>query len=147
LLATSARPETPASLAARDKTIAAMQGDFGQTVERIVQFNTHEPSAPLAQRLSDMMLRIGAAAAIRQLRAIAARADHRQALATVALPVTILCGRHDRTTPVTLAAELAALVPGARCEVVPDAGHMLPVEQPQAVVRALRELLRGAAQG
>jgi pimeloyl-ACP methyl ester carboxylesterase len=142
LLSTSARPETPEGLASREKTIAAMQRDFESAIEGMTQWNAHEPTPERAARLAGMMRRVGLEVAVRQMRAVAARADHRPALSRLDVPVTVLCGRHDRTTPPALAEEIAALIPGARCEIVDGAAHMLPVEQPGAVARALRELPR-----
>ncbi|MBO9647428.1 MAG: alpha/beta fold hydrolase [Variovorax sp.] len=141
LMSTSARPDTPEGAAGRAKTLAAMQRDFAKTVDGIVQWNTCEPPPALVERLAAMMRRVGAETAARQMHAIAGRADHRDTLARLALPVAVLCGRHDRTTPPPLSEEIARLVPGAHCEIVEGAAHMLPVEQPQAVVRSLRSLL------
>jgi pimeloyl-ACP methyl ester carboxylesterase len=36
---------------------------------------------------------------------------------------------------------MAALVPGSSLVVVPDSGHMTPLEQPETVTRALRDWL------
>lgn len=141
LLSTSPRPETPEGLAQRERTIAAMQKDFGTVVDGIVQWGTHAPAPALAERLRRTMRGVGAETAIRQNRAIAARADHRAALAALRLPVAVMCGAQDRITPPGLARELAAAVPGATLEIVDGAGHMLPVERPEAVVRVLRGLL------
>ena len=85
---------------------------------------------------------VGAGTAIRQMRAVMARSDHRAALAGLRLPVVVLGAREDRVVGPEPAQELAALVPGARLEIVDGAGHMLPCEQPQAVARALRGLLQ-----
>ena len=89
------------------------------------------------------MLGVGAETAIRQNRAIAARSDHRSALAALQLPrpLAVLCGAQDRITPPELSQETAALVPGAVLEIVDGAGHMLPCERPDAVARVLRGLL------
>ncbi|MGV3569643.1 MAG: alpha/beta fold hydrolase [Ramlibacter sp.] len=141
LVSTSARPESPESAATREKTIAAMGRDFPRVVDGVLQFGTDAPSAELTARLRAMMLGVGAATAIRQNRAIMARADHRPALAKLTLPVAVLVGRHDRITPPELSRESAALLPNAKLEVIEGAGHMLPAEQPRAVAAALRPLL------
>ena len=126
--------------AAREKTIAAMGKDFARVVDGILQFATHEPGVDL-QGLRQMMLGVGADTAIRKNRATMARGDHRAALAKLDLPVAVLCGRQDRVTPPALAEELAALVPGARLQLVEGCGHMLPAERPASLVAALRPLL------
>ena len=66
---------------------------------------------------------------------------HRAALGALQLPVRVLCGDQDRITPPALSEALAATVPGAQLRPVHDAGHMLPLEQPGAVVAALRDWL------
>ena len=61
------------------------------------------------------------------------------------LPVLCLAGEADGATPPSLVAELAALIPGAELRVLPGAGHLPPLEQPDAVVDALAGLAAGAA--
>jgi pimeloyl-ACP methyl ester carboxylesterase len=141
LLSTSPRPETAEGAAVRERTMAAMQKNFEKVVEGIATFGTCSADAALAERLRSMMLGVGLDTAIRQNRAIMARSDHRAALSTLKLPVAVLCGAQDRITPPELSKETAALVPGARLEIVEGAGHMLPCERPEAVARVLRGLL------
>lgn len=141
LVSTSARTDSPEGLAQREKSIRAFERDFGKTIEGIVQWGTHQASEALADRLRRMMLRVGPETAIRQTRAIATRGDHRAALAALALPVMVACGEQDRITPMAWSEELAALIPGARLHRIAECGHMLPMEQAQALVPLLRTLL------
>jgi pimeloyl-ACP methyl ester carboxylesterase len=142
LICTSARPESPEAAAMRAKTIAAMQRDHDRMVDAAVPWNTHEAPPALAARIGAMMRGVGAETAIRQSRAVMGRADHRAALARLDLPLVVLAARQDRVVPPERARELAELVPAAQFEIVDGAGHMLPCEQPHAVARALRRLLR-----
>jgi pimeloyl-ACP methyl ester carboxylesterase len=147
LVATTARPESPQGQAQREKSIAALQGDFARTVQGIAQWGSHEPTPALLQALTAMMLDVGAETAVRQTRAIMARGDHREALARLDLPVHVLCGAADRITPPALSQELTALIPHARFHEIEKAGHMLPLEQPDqvaALLRPLCELPQGA---
>jgi pimeloyl-ACP methyl ester carboxylesterase len=43
--------------------------------------------------------------------------------------------------PVKLQQKMAAATPGARFVLVPQAGHMMPLEQPLTVAAALRDWL------
>jgi pimeloyl-ACP methyl ester carboxylesterase len=147
LLSTSARPESPEGAALRDQTVAALQADFSAVVDTVVRRGTHGADPGLQQWLRTMMRDVGAPVAIRQTRAIRQRGDHRRALAGVDLPALVMCGRQDRITPPALAEELAALLPRSRLVLVDGAGHMLPCEQPQAVVQALQALLISRADG
>ena len=49
----------------------------------------------------------------------------------------VLCGALDKTTPPALARQLAAVIPGARYEEIPDSGHCPMLEQPDALVRLM----------
>lgn len=140
LVSTSARPESPESQAAREKTIAGMRKNFERMVDGIAAFVTHQPDAQ--QRIKPMMLGVGAEVAIRQNQAVMQREDHRAVLAKLTLPVTVLCGEQDRVTPPELSKELAALIPGAQLQLVSDCGHMLPVEQHTHLVEVIRQMVK-----
>jgi pimeloyl-ACP methyl ester carboxylesterase len=55
-------------------------------------------------------------------------------------PVLFMTGADDRITPPEAVARLAAQYSGATVKIVPGAGHLVPVEQPEAVNAALSEL-------
>jgi len=69
------------------------------------------------------------------------REDSTPTLATITVPTLVVVGGDDQLTPPTLARELQAGIRGARLEVVPEAGHLAPVEQPTATSTALRRFL------
>jgi pimeloyl-ACP methyl ester carboxylesterase len=54
--------------------------------------------------------------------------------------VLFMTGADDRITPPEAVARLAAQYSGATVKIVPGAGHLVPVEQPDAVNAALSEL-------
>ncbi len=57
------------------------------------------------------------------------------------LPVHILWGAEDAWLPVGQAHELHALIPGSSLAVVPDAGHLLPIDAPATVAAELAAFL------
>jgi pimeloyl-ACP methyl ester carboxylesterase len=65
----------------------------------------------------------------------------------ITLPTLILCGDSDRMTPVKYSQFLAGQIAGAQLVVVPDAGHMVMLEQPAAVAEAVARFLVGLASG
>lgn len=75
------------------------------------------------------------------LLAEAASFEHR--LAGVTAPTLILFGAHDRVVPQANAALLAASLPDARVEILPDAGHFFPFETPDAASAAVIQFLKG----
>lgn len=141
LIDTAGGVETAESQVQREKTIHALETDFARTLEGLLKWNTHEASAELLGRLRAMMLNVGAQTAVRQMRAISARRDPRQMLEQLRLPTRVLCGEHDRTTPPQRSQELVEWIPAAQLVMVRGAGHMLPLEQPQAVVKTLLDLM------
>lgn len=74
-------------------------------------------------------------------RAMAARPDTSQALAAATVPVRIVVGAEDALTPPEAARAMAALAGDAEVTVVPESGHLTPLEAPQAVAAALADLI------
>ena len=60
------------------------------------------------------------------------------AAAQVKVPVTFILGERDMMTPAKAGKTLAAAAPNARTIVLPDAGHMMMIEQPDELLVALR---------
>ena len=144
LIATSAGPEEPEGAVMREKTIAAIGRDFGRVVDGIVTFGTHESyrnDVAAVAHLRQIMLDVGADAAVRQNRAIMARADQRELARSINMPCLVMVGDDDRIRPPPMSEEIASLIPHARLEIVPSSGHMLPLEKPQVLALALHQLL------
>lgn len=59
----------------------------------------------------------------------------------LALPVLIICGAEDRLTPVKYGRYLHERIAGSEVVVIERAGHMVMLEQPRAVNRAMRAFL------
>ena len=68
-------------------------------------------------------------------------ADLTETARSIGVPAVVVGGEHDGATPPALCAEFARLIPGARFELVKNAGHIVPVEQPQM----LSEIIRACA--
>lgn len=144
LVDTATRPEPAQNIPVREATMAALRADLGAEVEAILARSVHPDHAgdtALLAAARRIMGDVGAEPAVRQLHAIVGRADHRALLARLDLPVAVVCGRDDRITPLALSQASVALIPNARLVVVEGAGHLAPMEQPDAVAAALRELL------
>lgn len=64
------------------------------------------------------------------------------AITEVRHPALVMCGIDDLMTPLRYSQYLADAIPGARLQLIPDAGHMLMLEQPQAVAMGLESWLK-----
>jgi pimeloyl-ACP methyl ester carboxylesterase len=146
LLDTTARPDLPEQTEQRKRLIEIARGGRCAEIADLLF-----PNLVATARHSDEALRAvvramaeetGVEAFARQQTAISARPDSRPTLGGIRCPTLVLVGEHDAITPPDRAREIAAGVPGARLVVVPECGHLSTLERPEAVTRALVELLR-----
>lgn len=84
-----------------------------------------------------------AGAAATTVRTVLARSPGLAAvLPRLHVPTTILMGAEDTLIPIGAALPLAGLVPDARVEIVPNCGHLAPLDAPEVVVAALNSFRR-----
>lgn len=74
---------------------------------------------------------------VADLRGLRDRPDRSELLPRLALSTLVVVGEHDALTPPTEARAMAAAIPGARCAVIPGAGHLVPMEAPAAFAAEL----------
>ncbi len=70
-----------------------------------------------------------------------ARTNMLHMLPQIRCPVMVLAGRHDTVRPHAGTAELAKKIPGARFELLDDAGHFMPAQAPQSLLALLEDFL------
>jgi len=142
LLDTGARADAPERRPQRLRLIAlAEQEGAVRAQQELLPLLIHTDrlrDKPLVDTVLQMAADTGLAAFKRQQTAIMARPDNRALLPTISCPTLVLVGREDALTPPSLAEEIAAGIPGARLEIIPECGHLSSLEQPEAVNRALR---------
>lgn len=68
-------------------------------------------------------------------------ADFTEAAKRITVPTICIVGDQDGSTPPDLVLSTARLIPGARYEVIRDAGHIPCVEQPEALTEVLRAFI------
>ena len=144
LVDTNARPDTLAQKAYRRTANLAVRalGDFRKLAERSLPSLLH-PDAPqdVRDEMVEMSVRVGPEAYVRQNRAVAARRDLRLVLAGIAVPTAVIVGEEDRLTPLAMSQEIHALTPSSTLHVVPDCGHLPPIEAPDAMAALLAKWL------
>jgi pimeloyl-ACP methyl ester carboxylesterase len=74
-------------------------------------------------------------------RGMAARPDVSGMLATITVPTLVLVGEQDAISPPAEMKEIAGAIPGAEFLVIPRAGHMTTMEEPEAVNAALGQFI------
>ena len=73
------------------------------------------------------------------------RADLIPELPRITVPTLFIAGADDAMWPPTLAREQAALIPGARCETVRGAAHLVPLECPAETAALVTSFLAARA--
>ena len=142
LIDTSARPDSPEIRAQRAALIrqsgkGTFVGISRPTFAQWVHSGRAKDEALFA-RVAAMTRSVGRDAFVRQQTAIIDRPDYRPGLARIACQTAILCGDADRVTPPDHAKEMADAIPSAALTVIPECGHVSPLEQSAAVSAALR---------
>jgi pimeloyl-ACP methyl ester carboxylesterase len=123
--------------------LEGLRQDKGGTVRLLTEY-TYGPE------VTDEMLRLGR----RQLDETPAdvlvqdftacdRFDVMERVGHLTAPTLVVCGTKDRMTPIKYSIYLRDRIAGASLQLVEGAGHMVMVERPQAVVRALSDFLAG----
>jgi pimeloyl-ACP methyl ester carboxylesterase len=141
LIGSSARPDSPAVAQLRREAIVLFQQGRAEEVLRAnvpMAFAEHHADDPeMVRRYLRMILGVGVDALVAQNRAVIAREDLRPMLPSIDCPTLVLCGERDALCTPEVAREMADAIPRAVLQVIPNAGHMLPWEEPHLCSRAL----------
>lgn len=97
--------------------------------------------SPLFETILDMIERKTPAVFEAQITALLARPDARAVLASLSCTTLLLCGRQDAWSPLSRHEQMHQALPHSRLIAIEESGHMTPMEQPEAVSRALLEWL------
>ncbi len=100
---------------------ATTRADRPEVVEEVARLVSDQPAAGVAWTQ----------------RAMAARPDSTDLLGAVTVPALVVVGEQDTMTPPQVASQLAARLPQGRLAVLPECGHLSPVEAPEAFVDAV----------
>lgn len=147
----------PAAREARVRSDEALAGDierkgvaaFVAQWEQLPLFATQRSLSPeVREGLRQQRLRNCAVGLANSLRGMGAGAQEYllPRLSEVGVPVLLLAGALDAKY-CALAREMASLLPHSRVEIVPDAGHAIHLEQPDAFARAVRAFLADHLRG
>ena len=146
LMDTNSLAETPQSAADYEPVIIKLRaGQVDEAVQAMIRPDILAPGQGRAQvqsQMARMARNLGADVIIRQIRAIQRRRDYQAVLRRCGVPALVLCGEHDRLTPVKRHKLMAELIPDAQLCVIEGAGHLPVLEQPDAVNQALFEWMK-----
>jgi 3-oxoadipate enol-lactonase len=147
LMDTRAEADTPEGRRARDAAAGTARERGAATVAesllpKMLAGSTIERCPEVVERVRSLMAATPVAGMVGALAAMRDREGSESLLPTLAgIPTLVVVGEADGLTPPDQARALAQAIPGARLEIIPGAGHLPPVEQPEATTRSLREFL------
>jgi len=144
LMDTKAEADTPEGRKGRDGQIAMVREEGAAALAAAMVPKLLAPQAPplTVDRIRRMVTATPVAGIVGALTAMRDRGDSRVLLPELGrLPVLVVTGDQDALIPPSVAEGLADAIPGATLRIVAGAGHLPPVEQPEATTRILQEFL------
>lgn len=136
LISASPYADDETTRAERRRVIDRAAHDYAGLLRDVASFVVAPdgPHAAYARRvLINMGEELGAEEFARQQLAAMERPDCRALLSDIRCPTRVLCGSEDPVTPPGGNQFLADRIPQARLEIIENAGHLLPLECPDAV--------------
>jgi len=132
--------------AAREKQIARVRRDgtafLTETMlPRLLAPVTAKIMPDVVEQVKQMMTGASPEGIVLALKAMRARPDSTPDLARIAVPTLVIGGREDALIPAAEVRAMADAIPGAHCAIMPDAGHLTPLEQPINTSRLVSEFL------
>ena len=147
LVGTRATPDSPEQREAREDSISLL-GEAGreafweELAPRLFAPGV-DPAVVVAAR--EVALEQPITALVTAQETIRDRADSRPTLPTIHVPVLVLVGDEDRLTPPSDSESMVAALPNARFSRLAGAGHLTPLERPDAVAKLLLEFFEETA--
>jgi 3-oxoadipate enol-lactonase len=102
---------------------------------------TYQQQPQIVEATRQVILRTKPEGIAAALRGMAQRPDVTSRLKELDVPALVICGEHDGISPPNEMRQIAAAMPKARYVQIDGAGHMSPLERPEAVNAAVREFL------
>ncbi len=128
------RSGDPAAVVRRGVAIATAPGFIDKHPDALTELMNYRFSNPVPPEAYQAQMAIG-------LGLLSPAAAYDGKLSAVQVPTLILFGAHDNVVPAANAQLLAAQIPDSKVVILPNAGHMFPIEAPQEAARAVLEFL------
>lgn len=148
LMDTRAEADSPDMRRARDQQIALARDQGAAAiaesmVARLLSPDTLRRNPMLVEQVRAMMVATPVPGIVGALAAMRDRPDSSTLLGSLGgLPTLVLVGEQDQMTPPSVHEAMVAAIPEAKLAVIPGAGHLPPLEMPEAVTHVLAGFLR-----
>lgn len=143
---TRAAADTPQAAAGRFETAARLEREGASflpdaMLPRLLAPATLAGKPDVVERLRKTILAGDPCNYAATLRGLAERSDFTSMLPKIDCPTLLIVGRQDAISPPAEMEAMARAIPSARLMEIEDAGHVTPLEAPEAVSRAMEEFL------
>lgn len=144
---TRADADTEATKEARQKSIENVRAtgldDLAEgMIGKVFGESTLSSKPNLVSSVKETILESSPVGVIHALQAMAGRPDSTQDLVMMKVPALILVGSEDKVTPMSAAKRMADELPNAELVEIENAGHLSPIEQPEAVNKAMKKFMK-----
>ncbi|HWW83768.1 MAG TPA: alpha/beta fold hydrolase [Vicinamibacterales bacterium] len=143
---TRSEADTVEGVAARKRMIQLV-GEKGplavvdEMMPKLLGTTTRENRPELVDQVRSLALASSSEALAGAIRAMMGRPDSTPLLSTIHVPTLVLVGEEDGLTPVENARDLHRQIPGSDLRLIPMAGHLSNLEQPEAFNDAVGHFL------
>ncbi|MFD1540320.1 alpha/beta fold hydrolase [Nonomuraea guangzhouensis] len=149
---TKATPDPEPARANRERIANAVLSDgsavlVSEVLPALIGPTTKERRAMVFGRVKGLVQSAPPGAVAWAQRAMAGRPDSFDTLAALKVPLLVVVGEEDELATVADAEAMARAVPDGRLEIIPKAGHLSAVEQPEAFNAAVAEFLNSELGG
>jgi len=142
---TKAEPDDDAARAKRleaiDKVRETGTAGLPATVSGFLAEDTRQSRHGVVKEVSTWATEPSCETVIRTLQMLMNRPDSRPTLATIDVPTLVLVGEEDPVTPPDAAEKMHEGIADSVFQKIPGAGHLAPLENPQAANHAIAEFL------
>jgi 3-oxoadipate enol-lactonase len=143
---TRATADTPEAAAGRHKlaeTVLATGSEAAvdAMLPKVMSPKTVERWPDLVANVRSMMIRNKPTGIAAAALGMAQRPDCTELLSQIDVPTLLICGQDDQVTPPAEMQRMAEAIPGAQFVQIPNAGHLAPLENPDAVNGAINRFL------
>jgi pimeloyl-ACP methyl ester carboxylesterase len=141
-----AEADTPEGIVSRKRMLATV-ADKGpsavveEMLPRLVGETTMKSRPQVVERVRALASSSSGAAMTGAITALMTRPDSLPLLSTIHRPALIVAGVEDVITPPALSEKMHAAIHGSELVLIPDAGHLASLEQPDAFNAALANFL------
>lgn len=151
LASTRAKPDSPEAQAGRDQAIVKAQREGVEAVANALLPKLFAPEnyaedQELVEFVQEIMAETSLDGMIGALHAMRDRPDSTPTLAEIDVPTLIIHGAEDQIVPVDEARSVKRAIRGSKLVVIPDAGHMVNLEQIDEFNDAILDFLEEFAQ-